>query len=57
MKLTISKLAMKAALIIVASLPSLFRPHWRRQQGDGWDLEIVERKSGAHDFSVPPRRT
>jgi putative transposase len=29
---------------------------WCRQQGDGWDLEIVERELGSRGFSVQPRR-
>jgi putative transposase len=29
---------------------------WCRQQGDGWDLEIVERKPGTRGFQVQPRR-
>ena len=29
---------------------------WCRQQGDGWDLEIVEREPGTRGFSVQPRR-
>jgi putative transposase len=29
---------------------------WCRQQGDGWDLEIVERRPGTHGFQIQPRR-
>ncbi len=29
---------------------------WRRLQGDGWELEIVEREPGARGFQVQPRR-
>jgi putative transposase len=29
---------------------------WCRQQGDGWELEIVERGPGTHGFQVQPRR-
>ena len=29
---------------------------WCQQQGDGWDLEVVERKPGTRGFSVQPRR-
>ena len=29
---------------------------WCRQQADGWELEIVERKPGTRGFSVQPRR-
>jgi len=29
---------------------------WCRQQGGGWDLEVVERAPGTRGFSVQPRR-
>ncbi len=29
---------------------------WCQQQGDGWDLEVVEREPGTRGFSVQPRR-
>jgi transposase len=29
---------------------------WCRQQGDGWDLQVVERAPGTRGFSVQPRR-
>jgi putative transposase len=29
---------------------------WCRQQGNGWELEIVEREAGSRGFSVQPRR-
>jgi putative transposase len=29
---------------------------WCQQQGNGWDLEVVEREPGTHGFSIPPRR-
>ncbi len=29
---------------------------WCQQQGDGWDLEIVERAPGTRGFSIQPRR-
>jgi putative transposase len=29
---------------------------WCRQQGDGWELEIVEREPGTRGFQVQPRR-
>jgi putative transposase len=29
---------------------------WCRQQGNGWDLEVVERAPGTRGFSVQPRR-
>jgi putative transposase len=29
---------------------------WCRQQGDGWDLEVVEREPGTRGFTVQPRR-
>lgn len=29
---------------------------WCQQQGDGWDLEVVEREPGTHRFSIQPRR-
>jgi putative transposase len=29
---------------------------WCQQQGDGWDLEIVEREPGTRGFQVQPRR-
>lgn len=29
---------------------------WRRQQGDGWELEIAEREPGARGFRLLPRR-
>jgi putative transposase len=29
---------------------------WCRQQGDGWDLEVVRRTPGARGFTVQPRR-
>src|SRR5262249_3578795 len=29
---------------------------WCRQQGDGWDLEIVGREPGTQGFQVQPRR-
>jgi putative transposase len=29
---------------------------WCRQQGDGWELEIVQREPGTHGFQVQPRR-
>jgi putative transposase len=29
---------------------------WCRQQGDGWELEIVAREPGSHGFRVQPRR-
>jgi putative transposase len=29
---------------------------WCRQQGDGWELEIVEREPGTRGFAVQPRR-
>jgi putative transposase len=29
---------------------------WRQQQGDGWDLDIVEREPGTRGFSIQPRR-
>lgn len=29
---------------------------WCREQGDGWDLEVVEREPGTRGFAVLPRR-
>jgi transposase len=29
---------------------------WCQQQGDGWDLEVVEREPGTRGFNVQPRR-
>ena len=29
---------------------------WCQQQGNGWDLEVVEREPGTHGFRMPPRR-
>src|SRR5690242_13956699 len=29
---------------------------WCRQQGDGWELEVVEREPGTQGFQVQPRR-
>ncbi len=29
---------------------------WCRQQGDGWELEVVEREPGARGFAVQPHR-
>ena len=29
---------------------------WCLQQGDGWDLEVVERQAGTRGFSIQPRR-
>jgi transposase len=29
---------------------------WCQQQGDGWDLEVVEREPGMRGFSIQPRR-
>jgi putative transposase len=29
---------------------------WCKQQGDGWDLEVVEREPGMRGFSIQPRR-
>ncbi len=29
---------------------------WCEQQGDGWDLEVVEREPGTRGFSIQPRR-
>jgi putative transposase len=29
---------------------------WCQQQGNGWDLEVVEREPGTHGFSIQPRR-
>jgi putative transposase len=29
---------------------------WCQQQGDGWDLEIVEHEPGTRGFQVQPRR-
>jgi len=29
---------------------------WCKQQGDGWELEIVEREPGTRGFQVQPRR-
>lgn len=29
---------------------------WCRQQGDGWELEVVEREPGTHGFTIQPRR-
>ena len=29
---------------------------WCRLQGDGWELEIVEREPGTRGFAVQPRR-
>lgn len=29
---------------------------WRQRQGEGWDLEVVERAAGAHGFQLLPRR-
>jgi putative transposase len=29
---------------------------WCRQQGDGWELEVVEREPGTRGFQVQPRR-
>ena len=29
---------------------------WCRLQGDGWELEIVEREPGPRGFAVQPRR-
>jgi transposase len=29
---------------------------WCRQQGDGWELEVVERTPGTRGFSIQPRR-
>jgi putative transposase len=29
---------------------------WCQQQGDGWELEVVERRPGTHGFTVQPRR-
>jgi len=29
---------------------------WCRQQGSGWDLEVVERAPGTRGFSIQPRR-
>jgi putative transposase len=29
---------------------------WCRQQGDGWELEVVEREAGTRGFNVQPRR-
>jgi putative transposase len=29
---------------------------WCQQQGEGWDLEVVERAAGTHGFQLLPRR-
>ena len=29
---------------------------WCREQGDGWELEVVEREPGTRGFAVLPRR-
>jgi putative transposase len=29
---------------------------WCQQQGDGWDLDVVEREPGTHGFSIQPRQ-
>ena len=29
---------------------------WCQQQGKGWELEVVERKSSTHGLGIPPRR-
>jgi transposase len=29
---------------------------WCQQQGEGWDLEVVERAAGTHSFQLLPRR-
>jgi transposase len=29
---------------------------WCQQQGEGWELEVVEREPGTHGFRVQPRR-
>jgi putative transposase len=29
---------------------------WCQQQGDGWNLEVVEREPGTQGFQVQPRR-
>jgi putative transposase len=29
---------------------------WCRQQGEGWDLEVVDRTPGTHGFKLLPRR-
>ena len=29
---------------------------WCQEQGEGWDLEVVERAAGAHGFQLLPRR-
>jgi putative transposase len=29
---------------------------WCKQQGNGWDLEVVEREPGTHGFTIQPRR-
>jgi len=29
---------------------------WCRQQGTGWDLQVVEREAGTRGFAVQPRR-
>jgi putative transposase len=29
---------------------------WCQQQGEGWELEVVEREPGTHGFQVQPRR-
>jgi putative transposase len=29
---------------------------WCQQQGDGWELEVVERTPGTRGFSIQPRR-
>ena len=29
---------------------------WRRKQGDGWEIEVVEREPGTRGFAVLPRR-
>ena len=29
---------------------------WCKQQGNAWDLEVVEREPGTHGFSIQPRR-
>jgi putative transposase len=35
---------------------STFSGIWRRQQGDGWQLEIVEREPGIRGFAVQPHQ-
>src|SRR5260221_6450141 len=39
-----------------AAYPGKQLAEWCRQQGSGWDLEVVEREPGTRGFHVQPRR-